>query len=53
VSHTDVSESVVYGLVWPGFVTSGAEGPVDPQPGKGKQGTEQRDGPKNKTAAMI
>lgn len=31
-------ESVVYGLVWPGSVISGVEGPTDMYPGKGKQG---------------
>lgn len=42
--------SMVYVLVWPGFVTSGAEGSMDPLSGKrGKRGKEKGDRPKSKT----
>jgi len=39
---------MVCGLVWPGSMTSGVEGPTDPRPGKGKQGKGLREGPKTK-----
>lgn len=47
---------VFYRLVHPSSVTSGARGPTDPRPGKGKKEKRAkgyRDGSKHKAAAMI
>jgi len=33
---TTISLSIVYGLIWPGSVTSRAEGPMDPHLQKGE-----------------
>lgn len=35
--------SMVYVLVWPSFVTSGAEGSMDPLPGKRGRGEKRRE----------
>jgi len=35
---------MVYGLVWPGSVTSGLGRPTEPCPGKGKRGIKGKKG---------